>query len=127
MECRLGFTIRGLAIWLDRDAGHADAICELEVRPEMDIARYSPGTGRGPTHDAPALTSSKDEVVTVPLAAPFTELCWRTLGLADGDRLAVRLVVRDAERRVLQTMPGDGRERELVVPQGDVQSQLWRA
>jgi hypothetical protein len=92
--CEVGVATAGLAIWVDASAdGHSFV---LETTAEDDLT----GSRTAELHPGR---------VVVP---------WSQLGSGPGGRLSLRVVVRDAAGRIVETVPADGVARRLALPDG---------
>ena len=52
---------------------------------------------------------------------------WQDLGAAPGDRVGLRLVVRDGAGQIVQTVPADGLDRRVVIPEVGAETLHWNA
>jgi hypothetical protein len=55
------------------------------------------------------------------------ELTWDALGVGPGEVVRLRLVARDGDGVIVQTMPADGTDRLLTVPAAGADGRYWRA
>ena len=91
MACDVGVSSEGLALWIDASAtGHAFTL-ELTSGDHQEARRV--------------------EVAAGGLVVP-----WDAMGVGPGSRVGVRLVVRDPSGRIVETVPSDGVERRLALP-----------
>ncbi|MEP7116280.1 MAG: glycoside hydrolase family 57 protein, partial [Acidobacteriota bacterium] len=93
--CEVGVSKDGLALWIDTAA--TDHIFVLEA------------TGDADGDSVPGVRSST-------VAPGGVVVPWPDLGAGPGSRLGVRLVVRDPSGRIVETVPADGVERRLALP-----------
>ncbi len=98
-DARLGLTPEGLAVFVELAAA---STATLEVR-------RSPGEAPGEW----------------PVDGP-TRVPWTALGADPGDDLFLRVVVRDRNGQVCQTVPADGVDRILEVPGAHLHERRWR-
>ena len=99
--CDIGVVAAGLVLWIDAPAAPAHTFA-LESTAEGGLA-HTAEVGPGG--------------VVVP---------WTALGSGPGGRLGLRVVVRDAIGRIAETVPSDGVERRVAVPDSLVVS-AWTA
>ncbi len=101
-DARVGLTPEGLAVALEMRTA-VDAVATLEVRRSaLDPVREWPVS----------------DVVRVP---------WAAIGVAAGDQVHLRVVVRNSNGHIVQMVPADGVDRLLMVPGADLNGRRWRA
>jgi alpha-amylase/alpha-mannosidase (GH57 family) len=103
-DARVGLTADGLAVSVDRTASSRD-----EVTASLEVRR------------SPLETASEWPVADV------VHVPWTALGVAPGDQVHLRVVVRDGNGQIVQLVPGDGLDRVLQVPAPAVNGRRWRA
>ena len=100
-SCEVGVATAGLVLWVDVSVrGHR---CVLEVTGGDNL----------------------QGVRTAETAAGGHIVPWSALGAGPGARIGVRLVVRDEAGRIVETVPSDGVERRLALP--DLGASAWTA
>ena len=52
---------------------------------------------------------------------------WAAIGVAAGDLVQLRVVVRNSNGHIVQMVPADGVDRLLMVPGTDLNGRRWRA
>ena len=52
---------------------------------------------------------------------------WAAIGVAAGDQVQLRVVVRNSNGHIVQMVPADGVDRLLLVPGTDLNGRRWRA
>jgi alpha-amylase/alpha-mannosidase (GH57 family) len=103
-DCRVGLTDHGVVVRVTRRREPPVTVtCVLEVRRAAA---------------APATEWLVDDTA---------QLAWDALGVTSGERLALRLVVRDPDGHIVQLLPADGTDRVLEVPVGHLNGRRWRA
>ncbi len=90
--CDVGFTTAGLVVWIDAPEA---STYNFAVEASADGAAY--------TAEVPA------GGVVVP---------WHVIQVRPGIRFGLRLVVRNQAGRIVETVPADGVERQVAVPDG---------
>jgi hypothetical protein len=101
--CDVGVTMAGLAVWID--AGSAPG-----YRYELEV------TGGGELQG----------VQTAELRTGGHVVPWGAIAAEPGGRIGVRVVVRDGAGRIVETVPSDGVERRLALPD-DIGASAWTA
>ncbi len=92
--CDVGVAAAGLSVWIDvRSSAHR---FELEVTGGDELQGMR----------------------TVELEAGGHVVPWSAIGAGPGARIGVRVVVRDQAGRIVETVPSDGVERRLALPDG---------
>ena len=91
-SCDVGVATAGLAVWIDVSSTEHRYVLEVTGGDDLQGVRTA-------------------EVRTGGDVVP-----WRAIGAGPGVRIGVRVIVRDQAGRIVETVPSDGVERQLALP-----------
>ena len=91
-SCDVGVATAGLAVWIDASSIDHRYVLEITGGDELQGPRTA-------------------ELQTGGHVVP-----WSAIGAGPGARIGVRVVVRDPAGRIVETVPSDGVERRLALP-----------